>query len=295
MTGEVEAQSVLVVGAGFMGSGIAQVCAQAGYQVHLMDVKQEALVQALKIIQWSLEKLSSKNLLKTVPQAVLKRISTEHDLGSAADVGWIIEAVFEEVELKHDIFRQLDHLAPPGTPLATNTSCIPIARIAQATRCPERVLGLHFFGPVPLMPLVEVIKGDNTSSEIFERGVAFVVSLGKSPLRVNRDIPGFVVNRILNSALKEAIDLVDQNIASPEEIDLGLHLGLGWSPGLFEIADNAGLDTCLRVGQSLKELGEEAMLSKSDILQRMVAKGHLGRKVGKGFYRYTNDGKRLQR
>jgi 3-hydroxybutyryl-CoA dehydrogenase len=295
MTGEVEAQSVLVVGAGFMGSGIAQICAQAGYQVYLMDAKREALDHALNTIQRSLEKLSSKNLLKTDPRVVLKRISTENGLGSAANVGWIVEAVFEDVELKQDIFRQLDQLAPPGTPLASNTSCIPIARIAQATRYPERVLGLHFFGPVPLMPLVEVIRGDNTSSEIFERGVAFVVSLGKSPLRVNRDIPGFVVNRILNSALKEAIDLVDQGIASPEEIDLGLQLGLGWRPGLFEIADNAGLDTCLRVGQSLKELGEESMLSKSDILKRMVAKGHLGRKVGKGFYRYTNDGKRLQR
>ncbi len=286
-------EQVVVVGAGFMGSGIAQVCAQAGYRVHLMDVKREALDKAISEIQWSVEKLSTKGIIKESPQTVLERITTVEDLKSAKDVNWVIEAALEVEDLKHEIFQELDRLAPVETPLATTTSSIPITRIAQATKHPERVLGLHFFGPVPMMDVVEVVKGEKTSLEVFERGVAFVRSMGKTPVRVQRDIPCFVMNRIFSAAFKEAVDLVAQGVVSPEDVDVGMRLGYGWTAGPFEIADNAGLDTCILVGRSMKALGEESLVSDSGLIERMVEEGRLGRKVGKGFYQYTPEGKRL--
>lgn len=285
--------SVLVVGAGFMGAGICQVCAQAGYEVHLMDIKPEALDKALSGIKWSLEKLGSKGLIKDSPQTVFQRIIPENNLSSAAKVDWVIEAALEIVKLKEEIFQELDRLASPRTPLATNSSTIPPTRIAKVTQHPERVLGLHFFGPVPLMGLVEVVKGEKTSNDVFERGVAFVKSLGKTPVRVNRDIPGFVMNRIFGAASREAIDLVSQGIATPEDIDIGMKLGYGWNAGPFEITDNAGLDTIALVNKTMKALGEKQRAPRSDLIERMVKEGRLGRKVGKGFYRYTPDGKRL--
>lgn len=284
---------ILVIGAGFMGSGIAQVCAQAGYRVHLMDIKREALNKALRGIHWSVEKLYTKGIIKESPQTVLERITPEEDLKSAADVNWVIEAALEVEDLKHEIFQELDRITPLQTPLASNTSSIPITQIAMATQHPERVLGLHFFGPVPLMGLVEVVKGKKTSHEVFERGVAFVRSLGKTPVRVQRDIPCFVMNRIFSAAFKEAVDLVSQGVVSPEDVDVGMRLGYGWNAGPFEIADNAGLDTYALISESMKALGEESLVSNSGLIEQMVEEGRLGRKAGKGFYRYTPEGKRL--
>jgi 3-hydroxybutyryl-CoA dehydrogenase len=286
-------ERVLVVGAGFMGSGIAQVSAQAGYQVHLMDIRAAITDRALRDIRWSVEKLEAKGLLKEPSEKVLARISQEKDLSSASKADLVIEAALEEEELKRKIFQELDRISRPETPLATNTSSIPITRLAENTRRPERVLGLHFFGPVPLMRLVEVVKGEKTSLEIFEKGVAFVQSLGKTPVRVQRDIPGFVMNRIFSAALREAVDLVDQGIATPEDVDMGMRLGYGWNVGPFEIADNAGLDTCARVGQTMKALGAGHLAPSSNLIERMVNEGRLGRKTGKGFYRYSPEGKRL--
>ena len=286
-------EKVLVVGAGFMGSGIAQVSAQAGYRVYLMDIQGAITDRALQDIRWSVEKLETKGLLKEPSQTVLARISPEKDLCRASEVDWVIEAALEEEELKRAIFQELDRVSRPETPLATNTSSIPITRLAENTRRPERVLGLHFFGPVPLMELVEVVKGEKTSLEIFERGVAFVQSLGKTPVRVQRDIPGFVMNRIFSAAFREAVDLVDQGIVSPEDVDAGMRLGYGWNAGPFEIADNAGLDTCARVGQSMRTLGVGHLAPSSNLIERMVAEGCLGRKTGRGFYRYSPEGKRL--
>jgi len=286
-------EKILIVGAGFMGSGIAQVSAQAGYQVHLMDIQSSITDRALKDIRWSVEKLAAKGILKEPSQKVLARISPEKDLSSASEVDWVIEAALEAEELKRGIFQELDSISRPETPLATNTSSIPITRLAENTRRPERVLGLHFFGPVPLMGLVEVVKGEKTSPEIFERGAAFVESLGKTPVRVQRDIPGFVMNRIFSAALREAVDLVDQGIATPEDVDMGMRLGYGWNAGPFEIADNAGLDTCARVGQAMRSLGAGHLAPTSNLMERMVADGRLGRKAGKGFYRYSPEGKRL--
>lgn len=288
-------KKILVVGAGFMGSGIAQVSAQAGYQVYLMDIEASIIDRALRKMKNSLEKLASKGVLKESPDPILDRISPVRDLHLASEVDWVIEAVFEDEGIKRPLFAELDSLSRPQTPLATNTSSIPITRLAEVTKRPERVLGLHFFGPVPLMGLVEVIKGAKTSPEVFEQGVAFVRSLGKTPIRVHRDIPGFVMNRIFSAAFREAVDLVDQGIVSPEEVDTGMRLGYGWNAGPFEIADNAGLDTCARIARSLKALGEDRLAPQSDLIERMVSEGRLGRKSGKGFYSYSPDGRRLSK
>lgn len=285
--------SVFVVGAGYMGSGIAQVCAQAGYRVHLKDVRPDITDQALKQIRWSVEKLASKGIVPE-PDQVLRRLTPESDLSAVPNVDWVLEAAFEEEPLKRDLFRELGRLAPPETIIATNTSSIPITRLQEYTQHPHRVIGLHFFGPVPLMPLVEVVKGAQTSDPVFERGVAFVRSLDKTPVRVQRDIPGFVMNRIFGAAFREAADLVDAGIVSVQDVDIGMRLGYGWRVGPFEIADNAGLDTISRVGQSMKSLGEEYLAPKSNLVERLVARGKLGTKTRKGFYDYTDDGKRLR-
>ena len=286
-------ESVLVVGSGFMGSGIGQLCAQAGYRVHLMDINAAALDKAMAEIQWSLGKLGSKGLLKDSPQTVFERITPEHDLSSAARAQWVIEAALETVDLKLEIFEELDRLASPETPLASNSSFIPPTRIAKATKHPERVLGLHFFGPVPLMRMVEVIKGEKTSPEVFEAGVAFVQSLGHTPIRVQKDIPGFALNRIFSAAFREAVDLVADGVATPDDIDVGMELGYGWNAGPFVIADNSGLDTQVLIGQTMIALGLDNLVSRSDLIASMVKEGRLGRKAGKGFYRYTAEGKRL--
>jgi 3-hydroxybutyryl-CoA dehydrogenase len=285
--------NVLVVGAGFMGSGIAQVCAQSGYRVYLMDVSRQALEKGVSGIKWSLEKFYSKSLIEESPQSVLARITTENDLTKASMVDWVIEAALEQEDLKKEIFKDLDRLAPVHTLLATNTSSIPITRIARATGNPERLLGLHFFGPVPFMGLVEVVKGEQTSAEIFQRGVRFVTSLGKTPVKVYKDLPGFVMNRIFSAAFRECVDLVSDGVVTPQDVDLGMRLGYGWNVGPFEIADNAGLDTFVRVGESMRALGEDQLVAKSDLIKQMVEEGRLGKKTGKGFYRYTKEGKRI--
>jgi len=286
--------TVLVIGAGFMGSGIAQVCAQSGYRVILMDVDETALEKAVRGIKWSLGKFFSKGFLKETPESYMERITTVVDLDVSAEVDWVIEAAFEDENLKKQIFKKLDRLTPSHIPLATNTSSIPISRLAKYTGTPERVLGLHFFGPVPFMGLVEVIKGEKTSEEVYNQGAEFVKSLGKTPVKVNKDIPGFVMNRIFGAAFRECVDLVADGIASPEDIDIGMRLGYGWNIGPFEIADNAGLDTFARVGEAMLALGEDHLVAKSDLVMKMVKEGRLGKKVGEGFYRYTKDGKKIQ-
>jgi len=286
--------NIMVVGAGFMGSGIAQVCAQAGYRVYLMDVNQVALNKADAGIKWSLEKFASKGILKESAQVVLERITFTGDLNKAGDAGWVIEAAFEEQALKEQLFEQLDKLVSDDAILATNTSSIPVTQLARLTKRPEKVLGLHFFGPVPFMGLVEVIKGEKTSDEVFNKGLDFVKSLGKTPVKVHKDIPGFVMNRIFGAAFRECVDLVADGIASPEDIDVGMRLGYGWNIGPFEIADNAGLDTFARVGETMLALGEEHLVAKSDLILKMVKDGRLGKKVGEGFYRYTKDGKKIK-
>lgn len=286
-------ENVLVIGTGFMGRGIAQVCAQSGYKVYLKYNTTKTLEKAMDEIKWSLEKLGSKGLLKDEPKAVFERIAPEKDMSCAAKADWVIESVLEIEELKKQIFEEVDRLAPPTTPLATNSSTMPMSHLAKAIKHPERMLGLHFFGPVPLMGMVEVIKGEKTADDIFERGVAFVQSLSKTPIKVKRDIPGFVLNRIFAASWREALDLVDKGITTPEDVDKGMKLGYGWTAGPFEIADNAGLDTYALIDRSWKAFGVEELTPRSDLIERMVKEGRLGRKVGKGFYDYSPDGKRL--
>ena len=286
-------EKVMVIGAGFMGSGIAQVCAQTGYKVYLRDVNEAALDKAFNGIKWSLEKFFAKGILNEQPQLILQRITPVGDLHRAAEVDWAIEAAFEEQELKEEIFRELDSLASAETLLASNTSSIPVTRLAEVTHIPERVLGLHFFGPVPFMGLVEVVKGAKTSDKAFNRGIEFVKTLGKTPVKVHKDIPGFVMNRIFGAAFRECVELVAAGIASPEDIDIGMRLGYGWNIGPFEIADNAGLDTFARVGRTMQQLGEDHLVAKSDLILRMIEEGRLGRKAGRGFYRYGKDGKKI--
>ncbi|MCB2227585.1 MAG: 3-hydroxyacyl-CoA dehydrogenase family protein [Desulfarculaceae bacterium] len=285
-------ERVLVVGAGFMGGGIAQVCATSGRRVHLMDVSPKALDKARAGMEVSLGKLAAKGVIGETPEEVLDRLSLEQDLAAASAADWIIEAALEKEALKLELFAELDRLAPEATPIGSNTSSIPIGRLAGATAHPERVLGLHFFGPVPLMGLVEVIQAEATSDEVFERSLAFIRSLGKTPVKVRRDLPGFVMNRVFAAALSEAADLVAAGVATPEDVDAGMRLGYGWKAGPFEIADNAGLDTIALIDDFLVSMGEEKLISRSGLVKRMVEEGRLGRKAGKGFYRYTPEGKR---
>lgn len=288
-------QRVLVIGAGFMGAGIAQVCAQAGHQVSLMDTNPGALAKAMTGMKVSLGKLARKGLVREEPSAVLARVAPVDGLDSAAQADWIIEAAPEIEALKLELFARLDRLAKSDTPLASNTSSIPISRLASAASRPERVLGLHFFGPVPLMGLVEVVKGEQTSPEVFERSLAFIRALGKHPVRVERDIPGFVMNRVFAAAFREAADLVAAGVTTAEDVDAGMRLGYGWNAGPFEVADNAGLDTFVLIDRFLRSMGENDLVVRSGLVERMVEQGRLGRKAGKGFYDYTPEGKRVPR
>ena len=286
-------QRIVVVGAGFMGAGIAQVCAQSGHRVHLVDIDPSVLDKALSGARSSVEKLYLKGLISESADTIMGRITSELDMSCAAKADWIIEAATEIEDLKKEMFQELDRLAPAHAILATNTSTIPVSRLAEVTTRPDRVLGLHFFGPVPLMGLVEVVKGKRTSDEVFERGVAFIKALGKTPVRVNHDIPGFVMNRIFLAAFSQALDLVTDGVVSPEDADIGMKLGYGWNSGPFEIADNAGIDTFSLVIQSFQSFGEEAMCPRSNMLEKMIAQGRVGRKCGKGFYDYSADGKKI--
>ncbi|MGD8765360.1 MAG: 3-hydroxyacyl-CoA dehydrogenase family protein, partial [Desulfobacteraceae bacterium] len=210
-------QSVMVVGSGLMGSGIAQVCAQAGIEVLLYDISKEVLDKALKTIDWSVGKFVEKGKLTEEKDTIIRRIDVVEDLSAGSKVNLIIEAVFENLELKQEIFRKLDQICAPETLIASNTSAIPISEIASVTNRSEKVLGLHFFSPVPMMQAVEVIKGIATSDETFQQGKNFVIQIGKEPIMVHRDVPGFVINRINWPSTIEAMNLVEQGVASVED------------------------------------------------------------------------------
>jgi len=283
-------ENILVIGAGFMGTGIAQVAAQNGYRVYLQDSNAGAVDKALANIRWSTGKLESKGLLKDPAQAVQERISAVKDLAVAAKCRWVIEAVYEDEKLKKELFQELERICPAETILASNTSSIRITRLAADAQHPERMVGLHFFGPVPLMLLVEVIKGEETSAAVFQKSVDFILSLNKYPVKVMKDIPGFIMNRITGTAFREALNLVEQDIATVQDVDTGMKYGYGWTLGPFEMADYAGLDVYQRVGQAFKAMGIEAYAPTSTLIDKMVQAGRLGKKAGKGFYDYTPDG-----
>ena len=285
--------NVLVIGAGFMGGGIAQVVAQGGYTVYLQDINLESLEKTITQIRWSTDKLASKGKIKDSAKAVQDRINVVKDLAIAPKCQWVIEVVFEDENMKKELFRELDASCPVETILASNTSSIPITRLASLTKHPERVAGLHFFGPVPMMRLVEVIKGEKTSDAIFKKSVDFINSIGQYPVKVMKDIPGFIMNRVNGVAFREALSLVENGIATVEDGDKGMHYGFNWNIGPFEIADNAGIDTYVRVGKSFAALGAGDIVAASTLMEKMLKAGRLGRKVGKGFYDYTPDGKQI--
>ena len=284
---------VLVVGSGLMGSGIAQVCAQAGIEVMLNDVFREALDRAIKNIEWSVGKFIEKGKLAEKKETIINRISPITDLESAKDIDLAIEAVFEQLELKQQIFEKLDKLCASHTLLASNTSAIPISELAAVTRRGDKVLGLHFFSPVPMMQVVEVIKGISTTDKTAKMGQEFVKKIGKEPIMVNRDVAGFVINRINFPSTIEAMRLVEQGVATVEDIDKGLRLGLGRKMGVFETGDMVGLDVTYGALMAVfKETGNPRWYPPL-LLRRKVKAGHLGRKTGRGWYRYDKDGNKI--
>jgi len=287
-------KQVMVMGSGLMGSGIAQVCAQAGIGVILTDVADEALDKAMKNIAWSVGKFAEKGKIAEDKAAVMKRIVATTDVGAGKDVDLAIEAVYENMELKQEIFRKLDRICDPRTLIASNTSSIPITELAAATQRPEKVLGIHFFSPVPMMQAVEVIKGVSTSDETAKTGKDFVIQIGKEPIMVNRDIAGFVINRINFPSTIEAMNLVEQGVATVEDIDKGLRLASGRKMGIFETGDMVGLDITYGAMMSIyKETGDPRFYPPL-LLRRKVKAGQLGRKTGRGWYTYNEDGTRKE-
>lgn len=284
---------IAVVGSGFMGSGIAQISAQAGFDVVLIDIEPKQLERACASIKWSVEKLASKGELKDTVDHVLDRISTAqtHDAAKGADL--LVEAVYEEIGLKLEVLAELDGICNARTVFASNTSTIPIAKLAAATKRPERFIGTHFFGPVPLMRLVEIIPNPKTDEAVTQAALDFAHAVGKNPVLVKQDIPGFLMNRIFGAMVCEAIRLVERGVGSIEDIDHGMCDGFNMHVGPLCIADLAGLDVSLNAFNVIHELDPAYAPRAPELLRKMVREGRLGAKTGEGFYRWDEHGKRL--
>jgi 3-hydroxybutyryl-CoA dehydrogenase len=287
-----QVKKVIVVGSGMMGGGISQVCAQAGMTVFLNDVSRDALVKAIQNIEWSVGKFIEKGKLVEEKETIIGRITPMQDLDNAQDADLAIEAVYEQLELKQRIFEELDKICAPHTLLASNTSAIPISDLAAMTHRADKVLGLHFFSPVPMMQVVEVIKGISTTHKTAEIGQEFVKKIGKEPIMVNRDVPGFVINRINFPSTIEAMRLVEEGVATVEDVDKGLRLGLGRRMGIFETGDMVGLDVTYGALMAMYNETGDSRWYPPLLLRRKVKAGHLGRKTGKGWYEYNPDGSR---
>jgi 3-hydroxybutyryl-CoA dehydrogenase len=281
-----EIQAVGVVGAGTMGSGIAHVFARAGFQVLLCDVEQRFLDRALAQIRANLGRESAKGKLAEKDiEPCLARITPTVDLEALADAQFAVEAAPERFELKAEVFRALDRIVPPDAMLATNTSSISITRIAALTRRPEQVIGMHFFNPVPVMALVEVVRGMATSDSAFATVYELAVLLGKTPVEVN-DAPGFVSNRVLMPMINEAAFAVMEGVATPEAVDQVFKLGMAHPMGPLTLADFIGIDVCVDILRVLQEGFGDPKYRPCPLLVRMVDAGWLGRKTGRGFYTY---------
>ncbi|HWL09210.1 MAG TPA: 3-hydroxyacyl-CoA dehydrogenase family protein [Planctomicrobium sp.] len=279
-------QNVFIAGAGLMGQGIAQVTLCAGRQVVLFDLNAAVLQSAIDQIGWSLEKLHSKGRIQESPNTILARLKTTTDLSAASNTDLVIEAIPEQELLKRNLFSQLDQLVPGHVPFASNTSAIPITILASATSCPERFCGLHFFNPVPLMPLVEIVRGEKTNEETLSLMTSFAEEIGKQPVQVKGEQPGFIVNRILGAAMMEAIRILEAGQASAADIDKAMRLGCGWKMGPLETADLAGLDIVMHMCDVMQKENSEQVFSPPPALRERVSAGHLGRKTGQGFYTY---------
>jgi 3-hydroxybutyryl-CoA dehydrogenase len=282
-------KTVGVLGGGLMGNGIAQVAAAAGYTVTLRDIDDGAIGRARKMIEGSLAKFVEKGKLPAAARdTTLGLLGFTTDLDALSKSDLIIEAVTEDLALKNKLWKELDEKCPPGTIFASNTSSLPIVAMAAATKRPDRFVGMHFFNPVPVMQLVEVVKAVGTSQETFDRAFAFAKSLGKEAI-VAKDTPGFVVNRLLVPYMVDAIRAFENGVGSVSDIDIGMKLGAGHPIGPLALTDLVGLDTALRVSDILYAEFSEQRYSAPPLLRRLVTAGHLGRKTGRGFYDYSVD------
>ena len=279
-------QTIMVIGAGQMGSGIAQVCAQAGYSVFLNDLKPEFVDRGLAGIKKNLNRQVDKGRMTAEQlEEIVGRITASSDLQDAGNADLIIEAAVENMDIKAKIFAQLDEIAPAHAILASNTSSLPITEIAAATKRPEKVIGMHFMNPVPVMKLVEIIRGLATADEVYQTIEDITKTLEKVPVEVN-DFPGFVSNRILMPMINEAIYTLYEGVASKEAIDDVMKLGMNHPMGPLTLADFIGLDTCLYIMETLHEGFGDDKYRPCPLLRKYVKAGWLGRKSGRGFYIY---------
>ncbi|WP_068549747.1 3-hydroxyacyl-CoA dehydrogenase family protein [Thermosulfidibacter takaii] len=277
-----------VCGAGTMGSGIAQVAATSGFQVILRDISDEALERGLNIIKKSLGRIVKKGkMAQEQADEILGRIKTTKDLADMKDADYVIEAVFEKMEIKKEIFGELDEITRPEVVLATNTSSLSITEIAASTSRPDKVVGMHFFNPVPVLPLVEIVQGLTTSDETVELAYQLAKKMGKSPIKT-KDQPGFIVNRILVPYMNEAAWAYMEGVGSVEEIDEAMKLGANMPIGPLALIDLVGVDITLDVLEVLYREFGDPKFRPAPILRQMVRAGHLGRKTGKGFYTYED-------
>ena len=280
-------ESIAVIGAGQMGNGIAHASAQAGLPVTMIDVSAEALAKATATIAKNLERQVKKGILDAATRdAALGRIATATDLGAVAKATVVIEATTERRDLKFKIFAEVDRLAPVGALLATNTSSISITEIAAQTKRPADVIGMHFMNPVPMMQLVEVIRGLATSDATCQRTVALATALGKTPVEAN-DYPGFIANRILMPMINEAVYCVMEGVGTPAAVDEVMKLGMNHPMGPLALADLIGLDTCVAILDVLHAGLGDPKYRACPLLKKYVAAGWLGRKSGRGFFTYT--------
>jgi len=279
-------KQVGVLGAGQMGNGIAHVFAQFGYEVVLFDIAAAQLEKAVATIRQNLERQAKKGAIaESLVAETMGRIKTTQDMAALATVDFAVEAVTEYEPLKLEIFRKLDEIVKPEAYLASNTSSIPITKIASVTKRPEKVIGMHFMNPVPIMKLVEIIRGHATSDETFTVTSELVTKLEKE-MAVSQDYPGFIVNRILMPMINEAVFALYEGIASAEDIDKGMKLGTNQPMGPLVLADFIGLDTCLAIMNVLYDGFKDPKYRPCPLLVKMVNAGYLGRKSGRGFYTY---------
>ena len=277
---------IAVIGAGTMGNGIAQVAAMAGFHVVMRDIEQRFVDNGLKNIDKSLSKMVEKGKMPADEKAkVMGRLKGTLDLKECADAGLIIEAIIESAPLKKQIFKELDTLSPPSTIFASNTSSISITEIAAATKRPDKFIGMHFMNPVPIMKLIEIIKGVATSEETTRMIVELSKKMGKEPVEAN-DYPGFIVNRILMPMINEGCYALMEGVGTKEAIDTCMKLGTNMPMGPLELADLIGLDTCLSIMEVLHNGMGDSKYRACPLLRKMVAAGRLGRKTGIGFYDY---------
>ncbi|WTW97336.1 3-hydroxyacyl-CoA dehydrogenase family protein [Streptomycetaceae bacterium NBC_01309] len=280
-------KKIAVIGAGLMGAGIAQVSAQAGYEVTLRDVTDAALERAQGGIRSSYEKFVAKGKMSAEDaEAALARLTVTTDIEAVADADLIVEAIFEKIEVKQEVFRELDRVAKDGAVLASNTSALPITQIAAVTSRPEQVVGTHFFSPVPLMQLCELVRGYKTSDETLAVARAFAEGVGKTCIVVNRDVAGFVTTRLITALTTEAVRLYEAGVATAEDIDIACKLGFGHAMGPLATIDLTGVDIMRNATSNIYEETKDEKFAPPELLNRMVTAGDLGRKSGKGFYSY---------